>query len=47
MDGLGNNILGSGLMALRAGAQAVNPALVQRLSTRLFFVVNKARPGCK
>ena len=27
-------------------AQAVNPALIQRLSTRLFFVVNKVTPVC-
>ena len=26
--------------------QAVNPALIQRLSTRLFFVVNKVTPAC-
>ncbi len=43
---LGDHTLVLDLMATRAGAQAVNPALVQRLSTRLFFVVNKARPGC-
>ena len=27
-------------------AQAVNPALIQRLSARLFFVVNKVTPVC-